>query len=210
MISFIGPSKSERIAPTQGQRVFLETLLEAGFERADAGQVYTPIDEKFLAWIGLNRGTHPGYLRINPFIGFHIVPIESRRQEWFGMRYKQGRLATLAFPLGVIAPEVPEFIFVREAKARKEAKRLAKVLHKRALPWLRERANLSWVIEELRQRERSLGGVPEALALALALDDEFEAAIEYLNDRQSEYEIKDPEIAMKFADIRVRLIEQHA
>ncbi len=128
------------------------------------------IDIDNLAWVGLNRGVHNDFIRINPNIGVHCQPIQRLVCELSLERYQEGRFATVSFALGVATPAgTPEFIFRTLEDLRPEAERLASLLVDHGLPYLKQFVGYESLMSEIREFIPNLGGYPEKYAALMYL-----------------------------------------
>ncbi len=158
-------------------------LVQNGFERPRAGTRFFRLNEDFLGWVGLNKGNHADFLRINPFIGIHCIPVMKLKAELAGEKYKEGNFATVSIHMGEIAPEIDQFIFTSDTDIEQEANRLAREIVTHALPWMRSRANFEAIIPLLKEKVEMLGGYPERYALALYLSGSTEKAKNFVLER---------------------------
>jgi hypothetical protein len=162
-------------------------LEEIGFKRSKAGPLFIEIGGEFLGWVGLNRGTHRDLIRINPFIGLHVVPVEEMKNLFHRKKYRKGANATTSIHLGEIAPDVLAFTFMSEKDLIPESKRLAETIAIHAVPWFFEHANYPWLISRLESNLPMLGGMPEAYAAARYLNGDVEGAISYVKYAMHEF-----------------------
>lgn len=143
------------------------------------------LDENFMGWIGLNQGVHSTFVRVNPNIGIHCVPLMKLIAAAAGEKYQMGRRTTISYPLGEACPKVKEFIFETEADILPEAARLADTIGQYGIPYIRSLASYGELLPRIRKEIASLGGAPERYAAALYLSGDIEGALNFI-DAQSE------------------------
>jgi hypothetical protein len=97
-----------------------------------------PLDESFYGWVGLNRGVHHDFVRINPNVGIHCIPAMKAIAVSKGEPYQCGRYATYSVPLGELCPDVEQFIFETESEITSQAQRLAATIEKYAIPYMKK------------------------------------------------------------------------
>jgi len=127
-------------------------LVEIGFKRPRRGDVYLEITNEFLGWVGLNQGNHPDFLRINPFIGIHCVPMMELSKKLGDEKYRKGQYATYAIHLGEICPNVDEFLFRQGDDIELEARRLSITIGEHAFPWMKEHASYAMLLPLIETR----------------------------------------------------------
>lgn len=163
-------------------RVCYEALSALGI-RKKYGIGSLAIEENFMGWVGLNQGVHPTFVRVNPNIGIHCIPLMKLIDDAAGEKYQMGRWATLSYPLGEACPKVKQFIFETEADVLSEAARLADAIGQYGIPYIRSLASYSEMLPRLHKRVASLGGAPERYAAALYLSGDVEGAFNFLNEQ---------------------------
>lgn len=156
-------------------------LVEAGFVKTTTGAAREISSGAFL-WVGLNAGTHSGFVRINPFIGLHVAPIMKLVADLEGSKYSKLKLATVSVHLGELVPEVEQFTFDGEHD-RQQASRLVSVIEQYGLPWAL--ASLENIAELLEARVPQLGGYPQKYAAALLLEGQVAAASKFVEGHLS-------------------------
>ena len=182
-----------KITRQKAEELCDKALGEKGFVRPRRGSRYWELNDNFLGWVGLNIGAHPEFVRINPFIGIHIVPVMERIASLEHKKYRKGDIATVALHLGEVAPDVPEFVFQGIAAAEDEAARLASIIYEYAVPWFQRHANYEVILEMLLQEDYRLGGIPERAAVTMVAMGQIDRAREYIRAKLSEYrEAKSP------------------
>lgn len=139
------------------------------------------ISDDFLGWIGLNVGTHRNFVRVNPNIGVHCVPVMSLVAEVFGERYRSGELPTISYPLGEACPRVLEFVFKSSSHIPAETQRLAATMGECGIPYMKQLADYDTLVSRLTSRVDALGSAPEYLAVTLYLQGRASAAMELLD-----------------------------
>lgn len=160
-------------------------LVEIGFNRPRRGTRYLEITEDFLGWVGLNQGRHGDFLRINPFVGIHCVPLMKLCDELEGKKYKKGSIATIAVHLGEICPDVDQFIFRPGEHIQSEALRLSIEIGKRGVPWMTKHASYEAILPIIEDNVPTLGGYPERVAAAYYLMGEKEKARNFVEEQRS-------------------------
>jgi hypothetical protein len=173
---------SKRPDPKTVERACYEALSVLGI-RLKYGVGSLPIEEGFLGWIGLNQGTHSTFVRVNPNIGIHCVPLMKLIDDAAGEKYQSGRWATLSYPLGEACPDVKQFIFESEADVLSEAARLTETIKQYGIPYIRSLASYSAMLPRLRKQVDSLGGAPERYAAALYLSGDIRGAFNFLTEQ---------------------------
>lgn len=145
-----------------------------------------PLDSNYFGWIGLNRGVHDDFVRINPNIGVHCTPVERLIALARKEKYQKGRFPTVSDPLGLICPHVLEFIFVSSTDLAPEADRLAATIRDYGLPHLQGLTNYDSLLTQLKERISSFGGAPERYSTALFLSGDKEGALHFLDEKIKE------------------------
>lgn len=158
-------------------------LVQNGFERPRKGTRFFRISADFLGWVGLNKGNQHDFLRINPFIGIHCIPVMKLKAELAGEKYKEGEFATASIHMGEITPDIDQFIFMSDSNIELEANRLAYEVVTHALPWMKERANYESLIPLLETNIDMLGGFPERYASALYFSGQKEKSRKFVEER---------------------------
>ena len=162
-------------------------LMDLGIVRPRRGTRYFEVAEDFLGWVGLNQGNHPDFLRINPFIGIHCVPIMELLERLEGQKYQKGRYATYAIHLGEICPDVDQFIFRADEGIVEEARRLAATIFDYGLPWMKEHARFESLVPLIESRFEMHGGYPERLAISYYLMGELEKSRNLIDSRKDTF-----------------------
>lgn len=173
-------------------------LIGVGFKRPRQGCIVYEINADFFGWIGLNRGMHAGFVRINPFVGIHCIPLMRLYTELEGRKYQKGAVATFAVHLGELSPSVAAFEFHQESDIETESRRLAEVVLEVGLPFMRAHASYDAILPILEERVPTLGGYPERVASALYLTGDIERARRFVSDRRAEYATKDAAVRASF------------
>ncbi|MBV6323964.1 hypothetical protein [Duganella violaceipulchra] len=148
------------------------------------------INDDFFAWVGLNRGTHPDFIRINAFVGIHAAEVMKVTCEVAGKKYRPGEFATFAVHLGELCPKVPQFIFATEADVPGEAARLAQMIAEFGIPYANTLCSYDALLPLLKASVPNLGGMPQRYAVALALNGERDAAQAFLESHIVQYRAK--------------------
>lgn len=142
-----------------------------------------PIAPDFSGWIGLNVGKHAEFIRINPFVGIHCVPVMQMVAQARGKKYRPNEIPTFPVFLGTLCPDVEQFIFSDETNVEREAERLTSCIEEFGVPYLHSIANLSSLLPLLKEQVRSLGGYPQRYAAALYLSGKPREAIEFIGSQ---------------------------
>lgn len=173
---------NKRPDPKVIDRACYEALAAHGVRKKyDIGSL--DIEENFMGWIGLNQGVHPTFVRVNPNIGIHCIPLMKLVTEAAGKKYRRGEYPTLSYPLGEACPKVKEFIFETEADVLPEAARLADTIGQYGIPYMCSLASYSAMLPRLYKRVANLGGAPERYAAALYLSGDIEGALNFLEEQ---------------------------
>lgn len=163
-------------------------LVRHGFKRLRRHWVVWEFSKEFLGWVGLNSGSRASFVRINPFVGVHCVPLMKLIQEVRGNKYKLGDIATFAMHLGEICPDVEVFEFHDGTDFEPEAERLAETICQHGVPYMQTLASYEALLPRLREREPMLGGYPERVAVCLVLLGRQAEALAYLDAKLKEYQ----------------------
>ena len=162
-----------------------EALAAAGFTHYRKEDVDWPLGNGFHCWVGLNTGLEKEYVRINPFVGVHVVPIEklwtSLKTGKYPGKYNRG-YATYAVHMGELAPHEPVFEFTRQTDIEVEAARLARLYVNVGLPYAQSIASYEQLLPLLQSRIPMLGGYPESTAACLYLMDRKDEARAFVED----------------------------
>jgi hypothetical protein len=180
------------------ERQVKEELLRAGFERIDSRRVCLRIDANFLGWVGLNRGTVDGHLRVNPFVGVHSIPLMRAYYMARGERYVVGDVATFAQHLGEITPRATDFIVPDEASVAPVASDIATAITTHGVPFMRQIANYEALVTLLEPLAARFGGNPQKLALALHFQGKDAEAKALVLKTRSQLASEDPVLRESF------------
>ncbi|WMW81307.1 hypothetical protein RF679_03250 [Undibacterium cyanobacteriorum] len=142
-------------------------LCKLGFTRLRRGGVVWEFDSNFLGWIGLNTGNHGNTVRLNPFVGIHVVDIMKLSAAFSNKKYVKGGTATYAIHLGELVPKIPTFEFEVGADLNPEAKRLALAIYEHGLKYMASLRNYEALGPFLYERMPLHGGYPERYILSL-------------------------------------------
>jgi len=153
-------------------------LCKVGFNRLRRGSVIWQFDSDFLGWIGLNTGNHGSLVRLNPFVGIHVVEIMELSATLSDRKYVKGGIATYAIHLGELVPNIPTFEFEVGADLTTEAKRLAQTIFDVGLGYMKSINNYEALTPLLYERMPTLGGYPERYLLSLYCSGKKELANE--------------------------------
>jgi len=190
MLNFrLKPDKPKKPVPQQVNDICELALVDVGFKRPRKGTRYWEFSEQWLGWVGLNQGNHHDYIKINPFIGVHCVPLTKLWRKIEGQRYQKGNYATIAIHLGEICPDVDTFLFFKNkpGKWRKEAKRLAKTIKKHGLPYMEAHTSYEAILPILEQHVPMMGGYPERVILTHYLMGNVDTAKSLTLERLTQY-----------------------
>ncbi len=170
-----------------------KALCALGAKRPRRGTRFFEVSKDVLCWIGLNQGKHETFIRVNPFVGVHVVPLMKLESEFDGDKYKKGDFATISVHLGELCPDVEEFVFNEGSNLEPEATRLAQAIFEFSLPYARKYAEIESILPELKSKIPSLGGYPERFAIALYLAGKLEEAKQFISDTQARYAAEESE-----------------
>jgi hypothetical protein len=173
-------------------------LVNVGFQRLRRGCIVYEIDPDFLGWVGLNRGVHTGFVRINPFVGIHCISVMKLCAEIEGGAYKKGAIATFAVHLGKLRPKVDVFEFHGEGDIAPESRRLAETVVDGGLPFMRAHASYEAILPVLEERVPTLGGYPERVAATLYRMGQVARARDFVIERRAEYEHQSAQVKESF------------
>ncbi|WP_417450403.1 hypothetical protein [Kordiimonas sp.] len=165
------------------ERSFVDSVIEAcvdalvsvGFRKRGKSNVFNPMTASFTGWVGLNEGNHEGYLRINPNVGIHCVPLERFWRGFEGLKYSP-TTATIALPLGTFCADEDEFLFSLSENIEPEAKRLAQLYKNYAIPFYETHASYEALLPMLLEKVDMLGAYPERVAGTYYLQGRYEEA----------------------------------
>jgi hypothetical protein len=150
--------------------------------------VFAEVAPGVLGWVGLNISHFSDGLEISVNVGVHHTEL---MKIVFGLsrrKYIRGDVATYARPLVDVMGTDAVFQFSINTPPDAEARRLVDGIVRFGLPWMREISSLDALLPLLREREAMLGGVPERVAVALALLGRKQDLAAYLKNRQSLYD----------------------
>lgn len=144
------------------EQLFYDVLKKAGIKnKYDIG--IFEVKGNFLGWLGLNIGVHPKYLRVNPNVGIHSIPVRQLLDEIDGKKYQRGRFPTFSMPIGNICPDDLQFIIEKNEDIKLEADRLLTLMTERVIPHLAIFANKEAMIDYLTKDRQYLTTLPAAL-----------------------------------------------
>ena len=147
-----------------------DQALEAiGFRKLRKGRVVWNISHEFLGWVGLNRGNHGDFVRLNPFIGVHSVEVMKLCAFLNEEKYVKGDIASYSIHLGELIPDELGFLFEVGDDLSIEASRLASAIHSAAVPYMNSIAKYKTLLPLVEARMPLLGGYPERYAVILHL-----------------------------------------
>jgi hypothetical protein len=153
-------------------------LCELGFTRLRRGSVVWQFDNNFLGWIGLNVGNHGNMVRLNPFVGIHVVDVMKLSDSLSARKYAKGGSATYAIHLGELIPNTPTFEFEVGTDLTFEAKRLARAIFDVGLGYMKSLCSYEVLSPLLYERMPMHGGYPETYILSLYCAGKKEQSIE--------------------------------
>ncbi|MDJ0701106.1 MAG: hypothetical protein QNJ07_14745 [Woeseiaceae bacterium] len=173
-------------------------LIDVGFKRPRKGTRYLEITEDFLGWVGINHGRHPDYLRINPFVGIHCVPLMRLCDDLEGEKYRKGAIATVSVHLGEICPHVDQFIFCPSEPIEPEARRLSTIIYEHGVPWMTRHASYEAILPILQSKAPTLGGYPERVAATHYLMGNEKKAQDFVAEQRAIFETEHKEYSPFF------------
>src|SRR5690606_15085843 len=145
----------------------------------------------FLGWVGLNIGNHGEWVRVNPNIGIHCVPVEKLWRDLVGDKsrpYKRGEFATVSVPLGMLCPDNIDAVeFTIRGPLEGEARRLAMLIGEYGVPWMVENASYEALVPLLEAQFSHLPNYPERLAGAYYYAGNYEKARAFAHDVSAEF-----------------------
>lgn len=157
-------------------------LVNRGFRQLRKGRVAFLLSEDMLGWIGLNRGVHPGMVRINPFVGIHSIAVMSSYASYANEKYVKGDLATYAVHLGSLIPSFAPFEFYQDQAVSPTVVRLVDSVMGYGLPFMRSLAGYSPLLELIKPEIYTLGGNPQKYTMLLWLAGRKEEAIKFAEE----------------------------
>ncbi len=179
-----------------------DLALEAvGFQKLRKGRVVWSISHEFLGWVGLNRGNHGEFVRINPFVGVHAVDVMKLCASLDEARYVKGEIASYAIPIGELIPDELNFLFKIGDDLSIEATRLARVIHTGAVPYMSSIASYDSLLGLIEDRMSMLGGYPQRYAVVLHLlgrTDEAIAFVRNVMDQKTDFAAYSSDHFLKF------------
>ncbi|MCP4984790.1 MAG: hypothetical protein GY928_01625 [Colwellia sp.] len=170
-----------------------KALCALGAKRPRRGTRFFEINKDVLCWVGLNQGKHENFVRINPFVGIHIIPVMKLESEFDGVKYKKGDYATISVHLGELCPDVDDFKFYEGMDIQAEAERLAETVFEFGLEFAKQYDNVESVIPKLIPLVPKLGGYPERLAISYYLSGNKAETESFISERKVEYKAKESE-----------------
>ena len=190
-----------------------KALCALGAKRPRRGSRFFELSEDVLCWIGLNQGRHDDFVRINPNVGVHVVPLMKLESEFDGEKYKKGRFATLSVHLGELCPDVDVFEFYEGSDIEAEANRLAQSIVEYGLPYAKQYLSMKSILPVLKSQIPSLGGYPERYAIALHLSGKDDEARQFIEERKTYYRANESENVQnrfnQFSDLFLNKLEPH-
>lgn len=173
---------TKRPTPKEVDKACYNALAELGVRvKYDLGN--WPIDEYFSGWIGLNKGVHPTFVRVNPHVGIHCVAVMKLVAEAKGDKYRKGEYSTSGCYLGALCPDVMQFIFESEADLIPEATRLAETIGQYGMPYIHSLASYDALLPRLREEVDGIGGGAEKYAAALYLSGDIQGAFNFIDEQ---------------------------
>jgi hypothetical protein len=159
-----------------------------GFVVPARRRVYADVAPGVLGWVGLSVSHSGDELEIFPNVGVHHTALMKIVSGLSRRKYVRGDVATYAMPLVDVMRVDTVFRFSTSKSSDSEVRRLVGSIVNYGLPWMRRICTLDALLPLLRERESMLGGVPERVAVALALLGRNDDLAAYLQDRQSVYD----------------------
>lgn len=170
-----------------------DALEAAGFTRFRKEGVDWPLHPGFHAWIGLNTGVHNDHVRINPFVGVHVEPIErlwtSMTSGRYVTKYDRG-VATYAIHLGHLDGGMPFIVCAEDepaASIKAKCSELAQTYRRVGLPYSQSIASYEALLPLFRKRLSSLGANPEKYAACLYLMGDLKGSLTFCQNFLEEH-----------------------
>ncbi|WDD97733.1 hypothetical protein [Thalassomonas actiniarum] len=170
-----------------------KALCALGAKRPRRGTRFFEINKDILCWIGLNQGRHDDFIRINPFIGVHVIPVMNLEAKFDGAKYKKGDYATFSLHLGELCPDVDAFKFYEDTDIEAETARLAQTIQKFGVPYAEQYSTIESTLPILKPLIPKLGGYPERYALSLYLSGKEDEAKQFISDCKARYKAEESE-----------------
>jgi hypothetical protein len=155
-------------------------LVKVGFKRLRRGTIIWEFSPDFWGWVGLNKGLHGTFIRINPFVGVHAVEVMKLCAQFDGSKFIKGAYATYAIHLGEVLPTELTFEFQDGKDMHGEAERLAQSVAAAGLQYMQTIANYEALVPLLESRMSMLGGYPERYAASLYLSGKHDSARQFV------------------------------
>lgn len=181
----------------------------SGYSVPAKSRIFREVHGDYLLWVGLPNFGQGGIVEIRPNVGVHHVGVMKTFCDIRGENYKKGQFATYAISLESLEGVLARFTF-DGTDDQLEAQRLVQMVSISAVPWIEQIVDLDQLVQLMKQRQESLGGIPEQIAAALLMAGRADELLAYLEDRQLVYDrdFINPEVANKWrkfsTEVRLR------
>lgn len=166
------------------ERICADGLKGAGYKTAGP-TAYFRITDSIYGWVGINVSNHKEFVRVNPNIGIHCVPVMHCFDKIRGRKYQQGRIATYSVPIGEVVPDEPQIIISDRSDIDSKVGRMISYIKGPGGDYMADFVDLAVLEKALYQSVSQLGGYPEKYALTLLLNGKDKEFQEY-SERQLE------------------------
>lgn len=177
---------NKRPTPKEVDMACHNALAELGV-RVKYGLGNWPIDENFSGWIGLNKGVHPTFVRVNPNVGIHCVALMKLVAEARGDKYRKGEYATYSCYLGTRCPDVEQIIFESEADLLPEATRLAETIAQYGMPYIHSLTSYEALLPLLLTEVDNGDWDSAKYAAALYLSGNIQGAFNFIEEQSAKF-----------------------
>ncbi len=141
------------------ERPAREIFAARGFKRRSPyGLFLKPLAEGINAWVGLNRGSGPGWISLTPTVGVRHEQVQYHMTRLLGRDPKKSTAPTVQTTLMFLIPrerKSPQWLFVKDEDQSNTAtwELLGRDIDQYATPWMLERSTPTQLIAALRRHE---------------------------------------------------------
>lgn len=182
-------------------------LTRRGFSRVRMHRNVLEISTDFQGWIGLCDGIYHDQVRITPAVGVHCVPLMRLMCSAKNTPYKRSEFASIAYALSDVKKGVAPFEFTSEESLVTESERLASIIERYGIPFMRAFASYEAVVSVSKARSGMLGGYPEMAAAALYLMGRAGESKEWIALQREPFRLDDTPAWQPFENFAAKLLQ---
>lgn len=182
-------------------------LTRRGFSRVRTHRNILEISKDFQGWIGFCDGIYHDQVRITPALGVHCVPLMRLMCSMKGSRYRRSEFASISYALSDVKKGVDPFEFTSEESLVTVSERLASIIERYGIPFMRAYASYEAVVSVSKARSGTLGGYPEMAAAALYLMGRTGESKEWIALQREPFRLDDAPAWQPFETFAAKLLQ---